>query len=257
MGAVFSLAYGVAAYAVSLVTLLYLIGFSGNLLVPKSIDSGTGASWAAALGIDLALLGLFAVQHSVMARPAFKAWWTQMVPPAVERSTYLVAACIALAVLYLLWVPIAEPVVWRLQSGASIALAWALFAAGWLILLVSTFLINHFELFGLQQVVARFAGRPVPPVQFKTPLLYRWVRHPIYLGVLLGIWSTPVMTAGHLLFALGISAYVLIGIAFEERDLIARFGERYLRYRAEVGMLLPRSRSARTDGSPTSHYLRR
>ncbi|HEX6017731.1 MAG TPA: hypothetical protein VFZ28_06505 [Burkholderiaceae bacterium] len=158
----------------------------------------------------------------------------------MERSTYGLATGIALALLFWLWVPIAEPVVWRVDSTLAAALLWGVFGLGWLTLLVSTFLINHFELFGLHQVYARVAGRAMPEATFKTPLLYRYVRHPIYLGLLLGFWSAPVMTAGHALFALGASAYILVGIWFEERDLIAQFGARYVRYRAEVGMLIPR-----------------
>ena len=240
MGAFFSFVYGVAAYAASFATLLYVIGFSGNLLVPKSVDVGPSAPLAEAVVVNLLLLGLFGVQHSVMARRGFKQWLTRIVAPAVERSTYLVATCIALALLYWLWVPIAEPVVWRVDSPIGAALLWGLFGLGWVILLISTFLINHFELFGLHQVYARITGRAMPEAQFKTPMLYRYVRHPIYVGLLLGFWSAPVMTAGHALFALGASTYILVGIWFEERDLIAQFGERYLRYRTQVGMLVPR-----------------
>ena len=239
MNAWFSLLYGAAAYAAGLATLLYLIGFSGNLLVTRSVDIGPTGSLAASVVVDLLLLVLFGVQHSVMARRSFKAWLTRIVPAALERSTYLVATCIALALLYGLWVPIPEPVVWKLESATATALAWGLFGLGWVVLLVSTFLINHFELFGLQQVVSRLTGRPMPSPRFRTPLLYRYVRHPIYFGLLLGFWSAPVMTAGHLLFALGASAYILVGIWFEERDLVAQFGERYARYRTQVGMLVP------------------
>jgi methanethiol S-methyltransferase len=244
MRGLFSFVYGVAAYAACLLVLLYLIGFSGNLLVPKSVDIGAGAPWAQALGVDVLLLVLFGVQHSLMARRGFKRWWTRIVAPAVERSTYVVATCIVLALLFWLWLPITAPLVWQVQNQAGVALLWGLFGIGWLLVLVSTFLINHFELFGLQQVFARLRQRAVPEVQFKTPLLYRYVRHPLYLGLLLSLWMVPVMTAGRLLFALGFSAYIGVGIAFEERDLIEQFGERYRRYRAEVGMLLPwRSRS--------------
>jgi methanethiol S-methyltransferase len=244
MRGLFSFVYGVAAYAACLLVLLYLIGFSGNLLVPKSVDIGAGAPWAQALGVDMLLLALFGVQHSVMARRGFKRWWTRIVAPAVERSTYVVATCIVLALLFWLWLPIKAPVVWQVENGVGVALLWGLFGLGWLLALISTFLINHFELFGLQQVFARLRQRVVPEVKFKTPLLYRYVRHPLYLGLLLSLWMVPRMTAGRLLFALGFSAYIGVGIAFEERDLIAQFGDRYRRYRAEVGMLLPwRSRS--------------
>lgn len=235
-----SFVYGVAAYAAGLVALLYFIGFSGNLWVPKSVDIGAGAPMAVALGIDLLLLTLFGIQHSVMARRGFKRRWTRLVPPAVERSTYVVATCVVLALMFWFWVPVTAPVVWQVEDQAAAALLWTVFGLGWVLVLVSTFLINHFELFGLQQVFARLKGRVLPQARFGTPLLYRYVRHPLYLGLLLGFWSVPVMTAGRLVFALGSSAYILIGIAFEERDLLRQFGERYQRYRAEVGMLLPR-----------------
>jgi methanethiol S-methyltransferase len=244
MRGLFSFLYGVAAYAACLLVLLYLIGFSGNLFVPKSVDIGAGAPWAQALGVDVLLLVLFGVQHSVMARRGFKRWWTHVVPPAVERSTYVVATCTVLALMFWFWLPIQAPVVWQVENSVGAALLWGLFGVGWLLVLISTFLINHFELFGLQQVFARLRRRVVPEVQFKTPLLYRYVRHPLYLGLLLSLWMVPRMTAGRLLFAVGFSAYIGVGIAFEERDLIAQFGDRYRRYRAEVGMLLPwRSRS--------------
>jgi protein-S-isoprenylcysteine O-methyltransferase Ste14 len=240
MGALFSFLYGVAAYAVGFAALAYLIGFSGNLLVSKSVDIGPTGSLGEAVAVDLLLLGLFALQHSVMARRGFKLWWTRIVPPAVERSTYVAATSIALALLYWQWMPVPEPVMWRADSAVAVALLWGSSGIGWIVLLFSTFLINHCELFGLRQVYARLTGRTMPEARFMTPLLYHYVRHPIYLGLLLGFWSAPVMTAGHLLFALGASAYILAGIWFEERDLIAQFGERYRRYRTEVGMLVPR-----------------
>ncbi|MBK7249887.1 MAG: isoprenylcysteine carboxylmethyltransferase family protein [Gammaproteobacteria bacterium] len=232
--------YGVAAYLAGLFALLYVIGFSGNLLVPKSVDTGLGARWDTTLGIDLALLALFGVQHSVMARRGFKRWWTQFVPAALERSTYLLATCAVLALMFWLWVPMPKPIVWRVEDEAGAALLWGLFWLGWSLVLISTFLINHFELFGLRQVFSRLTQRPLPPPQFETPLFYRYVRHPLYAGLLLSLWSLPVMTAGRLLFAVGLSTYILIGIGFEERDLLLQFGERYRHYRARVGMVLPR-----------------
>ncbi len=240
MRGLISFFYGVTAYMACLAALLYLIGFSGNLLVPKSVDVGASTPWAEALGINLLLLALFGVQHSVMARRGFKRWWTRVVPPAVERSTYVVAACAVLALMFWFWVPISAPIVWQVEHITGVALLWGLFGIGWLLVLVSTFLINHFELFGLQQVFARLTQRALPEAKFKTPLLYRYVRHPLYVGLLLSFWAVPVMTAGRLLFATGFTVYILIGIAFEERDLLEQFGERYRRYRAEVGMLLPR-----------------
>jgi protein-S-isoprenylcysteine O-methyltransferase Ste14 len=240
MRGLLSFVYGVVAYVACLAALLYLIGFSGNLLVPRSVDVGPAAPWLQALGVDLLLLALFGLQHSVMARRGFKRRWTRLVPPAVERSTYVVATCIVLALMFAFWLPIEAPVVWKVEDRRGATLLWSLFGLGWLLVLLSTFLINHFELFGLQQVFARLTNRPVPEVQFRTPLLYRYVRHPLYAGLLLSFWMVPVMTAGRLLFAAGLSAYILVGIAFEERDLIAQFGDRYRRYRTEVGMLLPR-----------------
>ncbi len=240
MGAIFSFLYGLIAYSACLGALLYLMGFSGNVLVPSSVDSGTAATLSEALSINVLLLSLFAVQHSVMARQAFKRVWTRIVPQAVERSTYVLATSIVLALLFWQWRPIPEPIVWRIGNAAAAELLWAMFWLGWVLVLVSTFLINHFELFGLQQVFARLTGRAMPAAQFRTPLLYRYVRHPLYLGILLSLWSVPVMTAGHLLFSMGLSSYVFAGIWFEERDLVAQFGERYRRYRAEVGMLVPR-----------------
>jgi protein-S-isoprenylcysteine O-methyltransferase Ste14 len=240
MAAIFSLLYGLAAYAAGLVALLYLIGFSGGVLVPKSVDGGAAAPWAQALFVDLLLLGLFGVQHSVMARGAFKRWWTRIVPQPVERSTYVLMTSIVLALFFWQWRPIPVPIVWRIENAAAVQLLWATFWLGWVLVLLSTFLINHFELFGLQQVFARLTGREMPAQGFKTPLLYRYLRHPLYLGILLSLWAVPLMTAGHLLFSMGLSSYIFVGIWFEERDLIAQFGERYRRYRAEVGMLVPR-----------------
>ena len=240
MRGLLSFLYGVAAYVACLAVLLYFVGFSGNLLVPRSVDVGAAAPWTEALGTDLPLLALFGVQHSVMARRGFKRWWTRVVPPVVERSTYVVATCAVLALMFWFWVPVGSPLVWQVENRAGVALLWSVFGLGWVMVLVSTFLINHFELFGLQQVFARLMQRTLPEARFKTPLLYRYVRHPLYAGLLLSFWAVPVMSAGRVLFALGFSAYILIGVQFEERDLLQQFGERYRRYREQVGMLLPR-----------------
>jgi protein-S-isoprenylcysteine O-methyltransferase Ste14 len=239
MGGFLSLVYGVAVYVFFLGTFLYAVAFIGNLWVPKSIDSGAAGPLAEALIVNLSLLGLFAVQHSVMARRSFKRWWTQIVPPAVERSTYVLAASLALALLVWQWQPIPQPIVWKVESSIGIQVLQVVFWLGWALLLLSTFLINHFELFGLRQVLARLTGHEIPEAEFRTPLVYRYVRHPIYLGFVLGMWAAPVMSAGHLLFAAGGTGYILIGIWFEERDLVAQFGSRYRAYRAQVGMLLP------------------
>jgi methanethiol S-methyltransferase len=239
MGALLSLCYGLVVYAFFLGTFLYTIGFIGNIFVPKSIDTGTVAPLAQALIVNLLLLGLFAVQHSVMARRSFKDRWTRIVSPFVERSTFVLATSLVLTLLLWQWQPIPEPVVWSVHNAVTTKLIWVVFWLGWAVLLTSTFLINHFELFGVSQVVAHVTGGDLPKPQFRTPFFYRYVRHPLYLGFLLSFWAAPVMTAGHLLFSIGCTGYILIGIWFEERDLIAQFGDQYRRYRNQVGMLVP------------------
>jgi methanethiol S-methyltransferase len=248
MGAFVAVAYGIAAYLFFAATFVYAIGFVGNVLVPRTIDSGANSPLMEAILVNVALLGVFAVQHSVMARRGFKQWWTRIVPPAVERSTYVLAASAALALLLWQWRPIATPVIWRVEGQAGVMLLQAVFWLGWGVLLVSTFLINHFELFGLRQVYARLRGGEIPAPQFATPLFYRHVRHPIYLGFLLAFWAAPVMSAGHLLFSLATTGYIVIGIWFEERDLVAQFGDRYRAYRRQVGMLLPWPRRKSSRG---------
>jgi protein-S-isoprenylcysteine O-methyltransferase Ste14 len=239
MNALFAVAYALLSYAVFVVSFLYAVGFVGNMVVPKSIDVGAGdAPLAQALIVDLLLLALFAVQHSVMARPAFKRWWTSFVPKSVERSTYVLFASLTLLLLYWQWQPMAATV-WHVEHPLAVLALQIVFWGGFALVLASSFLINHLELFGLSQVLARVSGdEPAPPV-FRTPLLYRHVRHPLYLGFLLAFWAAPVMSIGHLLFAIATSGYILIGIWFEERDLIDQFGDRYRRYREQVSMLLP------------------
>jgi protein-S-isoprenylcysteine O-methyltransferase Ste14 len=243
MGGIVALFYGIASYIVFFVTFLYAIGFVENVLVAKTIDSGPAAPTAAAIIINLVLMSVFAIQHSVMARPQFKAWWTRVIPPTVERTTYVLLASLALAFLIWQWRPI-PAVIWQV-SNPSIAIAlMALSGLGWVIVLTSTFLINHFELFGLHQVANNLVARPMPTARFRTPLYYRFVRHPIYLGFIIAFWAAPVMTAGHLLFAAVTTAYILVGIQLEEHDLIQVFGDQYRTYRQRVSMLVPWRKSA-------------
>ncbi len=237
-GGIVAVLYGAVAYLLFLATFLYAIAFVGNLPVPKTIDSGAAGPAVTALLVNTLLLGLFAIQHSVMARPAFKRWWTRFVPPSVERTTFVLLASLVLLLLYWQWRPM-PGVIWSVTNPTAAMILHALFWIGWATVLVSTFLINHFELFGLQQVFARFRNRALPAPVFKTPLLYKAVRHPIYLGFLLAFWATPQMSAGHLLFAVATTGYIFIGIWLEERDLIAMFGDQYRRYRAQVWMLIP------------------
>jgi protein-S-isoprenylcysteine O-methyltransferase Ste14 len=233
-----AVAYGVASYLIFLAAFLYAVGFVGNLLIPKSVDSGTGSPPGYAVLIDSALLALFAVPHSVMARTAFKRWWTKFVPPPVERSTYVLVSSLLLGLLFWQWRPIPS-VVWHVENPVGRWLLHAAFWFGWAIVLVSTFLIDHFYLFGLRQVYLFAAGRPYRPVDFNTPGLYRYVRHPLMTGFLIAFWAAPTMTAGHLLFAVATTAYILVGLRFEERDLERFHGERYRAYRQQAGMLLP------------------
>jgi protein-S-isoprenylcysteine O-methyltransferase Ste14 len=239
MAGLFAVLYGIVAYGAFLFSLLYAIGFVGNFVVPKSIDSGVAGPFLESLIINTLLLGLFAVQHSVMAREGFKRVWTRLVPKSVERSTYVLLASLVLLVLYWQWRPMPEPVIWTADNPTAVALLNAVFWFGWGLLLVSTCLISHFQLFGLSQVFARMLGKELPEAQFRTPLLYRHVRHPIYLSFLLAFWATPSMTAGHLLFSLATTGYILIAIQLEERDLIRMFGDKYRRYRQHVAMLVP------------------
>ena len=237
-GGIAAVLYGVVAYALFLGTFLYAIGFVGNFAVPKTIDSGEAGPIGVALAVNALLLGLFAIQHSVMARPAFKRWWTQVVPQAVERTTYVLLTTLILVLLFWQWRPITG-VVWSVSNPIGAAILQAIFWLGFAIVLMSTFLINHFELFGLRQVYARLRNRALPEPAFRTPLFYKATRHPLYLGFIIAFWATPTMSAGHLLFAIATTGYIFIGIWLEERDLIAAFGDQYRRYREQVSMLIP------------------
>ena len=242
--AIVTLLYGLASYTVFLCTFLYGIGFVDGIVVPKTVDVGlpmgaAGEPLAVSLVVDVALLLVFAVQHSVMARPAFKRGWTRVVPAAAERSTYALLASAALVLLFAEWRPIAGTV-WNAAGTPLGVVLRAIGIVGWALVLASTSMIDHFELFGLKQVWHRLSGRTAAAPEFRTPLVYRHVRHPIYLGFILALWGAPTMSAGHLLFDLGTTGYILVGIWFEERDLVALFGQRYRDYRAQAGMLMPR-----------------
>jgi len=230
--------YGVVAYFAFLIAVLYSIGFVGGFAVPKTVDSGEESSLTKALVVDLLLMSLFAVQHSVMARKPFKQWWTQYVPKSVERSTYVLFASLCLLLLFWQWLPI-PAIVWQIDEPDVAATVAAVGLAGWVIVFTSSFMINHFELFGLHQVANNLTGGEMPAPRFRTPLYYNFVRHPIYLGFIIAFWAAPVMTAGHLLFAAVTTAYIFVGIWLEERDLVEMFGDEYRRYKKRVSMLLP------------------
>jgi methanethiol S-methyltransferase len=234
----FVLAYGALAYLIFLGTFLYAIGFVSQFIVPKTIDSGASPSPLRALIVNLCLMSVFAVQHSGMARQGFKKLFANFASPALERSTYVLMASLTLILLFWQWQPITVTI-WKIETPALAYAATAGGFLGWLIVLYSTFLISHFELFGLTQVISHFAGRLAEPIKFRTPGLYRLIRHPIYLGFIIAFWSTPTMTAGHMLFAAVTTAYIFVGIWLEERDLVALFGEEYRRYKQKVAMLLP------------------
>jgi protein-S-isoprenylcysteine O-methyltransferase Ste14 len=231
-------AYGLVCYAIFFATFLYALGFVGNFLVPVTLDGIPRLGTGAALAIDFGLLGLFAVQHSLMARPFFKRWLTRWIPESAERSTYVLFSSLALIALFLFWQPLGG-VVWDVRDPLWQAVLYALFAFGWLLVLVSTFLINHFDLFGLRQVWLQLRARPYRPLKFGTPGPYKLVRHPLYLGWLFAFWATPTMTGTHLLFAFMTTAYILVAIQLEERDLVTALGDDYVQYRRKVPLIIP------------------
>ena len=238
MRKILHLAYGLAAYALFVGSFLYAIGFVGDFLVPKSIDTGPTTSLGVALLVNTGVLLLFALQHSGMARQAFKRWWTRYVPWPIERSTYVLLASLALILVFVLWRPIPD-VVWNVEYGPARSALWALFGIGWAVVFVSTFMIGHADLFGLQQVWLQLRGRERSEDRFRVPGFYRVVRHPIMTGFLLAFWATPTMTVGHLLFAGATTGYILVAVQLEERDLVARFGDRYREYRRQVPAFFP------------------
>jgi protein-S-isoprenylcysteine O-methyltransferase Ste14 len=242
VGRLIAFTYGLVSYAIFFVTFLYAIGFVCGLVVPKTIDkpidAAPQASLVEALIVNLLLMSVFATQHSVMARRQFKEWWTQFVPKSVERSTYVLLSSLALVLLFWQWRPM-PAVVWQIADPNLAMAVTGLSFLGWLIVLTSTFLINHFELFGLHQIANNLSGRPMPAARFRAPVFYKLVRHPIYLGFIIAFWAAPTMTTGHLLFAAVTTAYILVGIQLEERDLVELFGDEYRRYRQRVSMLVP------------------
>ena len=230
--------YGLLAYAYFFIVFLYLIGFVSDVVVPKTVDSGQPGPWWLAIAVNLGLIALFGIQHSVMARQGFKRWWTRVVPEEAERSTFVVAGSSMLVLMFVFWRPMPE-VVWHMEGAAGFVMI-GLSALGWLMVLASTFIIDHFDLFGVRQVWLQFRNREYTHLPFATRYLYRFVRHPLYLGFLMAFWFTPVMTAGHLLLAAGFTAYILIAVRLEEKDLVTFHGRAYLAYQDQVPMLVPR-----------------
>lgn len=242
MGKILGFAYGVLAYALFFVTFLYAAGFAGNVVVPKSIDSGPDGPFWPSLLTNAMLLSLFAVQHSGMARQGFKRWWTRLVPWPLERSTYVLVSSLLLILLFYAWRPLPS-VVWSVEQPAGRAALLGLFWLGWLTVLLSTFMINHFDLFGLRQVYFQLRAQQYVPLPFRTTALYAYVRHPIMLGFMVAFWATPRMSVGHLVFAIATTGYILVGIWLEDRDMLARFGEVYAAYRRRVPALIPKGAS--------------
>lgn len=242
--------YGVVAYLLFLVAFLYLIGFLANMWVPRTVDSGLAAPLGQAVLINVVLLAVFGIQHTVMARPAFKRWWTRFVPQPVERSTYVLLSSVVLVLLYWQWRTM-PAVIWEVGMPAGRLALWVLFWAGWAIALASTFMISHFDLFGLRQVYLAWRATPYTDLDFHVRFFYRLVRHPLMLGFVIAFWAVPTMTAGHLLFSIGMTGYILVATQFEERDLVAALGNQYRDYRREVPMLVPLARLPRRHPTGT------
>jgi methanethiol S-methyltransferase len=249
MKKILSLLYGVLCYLSFVAAFLYAVGFVGNFIVPKTIDGKTEGNLLSAILIDASLLLLFALQHSIMARPVFKRWWMKIVPHHLERSSYVLLASLCLGLMMWQWQPVGG-LVWSIENAGIKAALYILFLTGWLIVLGSTFLINHFDLFGLRQVWLNFQGKPYRQLEFRTPVFYRFVRHPLYFGFLLAFWSTPVMTVTHLIFAVITTGYVLTAIQLEERDLLTQFGRKYRLYKRKVPMIIPFTRNKKQKPLP-------
>lgn len=252
MSKLLSLIYGIIAYVVFFVSFLYAIGFTGNIVVPKSIDSGTETGLVGSLIVNLVLLGLFAVQHTIMARPGFKKWFTRYIPEAVERSTFVLAASLLLLLLFWQWRPLTGTI-WHIENSIGSGVIWAVFCVGWLMVLYSTFLINHYDLFGLRQVFYHFGDRPYSHIDFVKTSLYQHVRHPIMVGFIIAFWATPHMTLGHLLFAVGTTGYIILGVHLEEKDLCRALGSDYREYQSEVPMLCPFTKRKNKQQDAATH----
>ena len=251
MNRLLTVAYGAASYVAFLAAFLYAIGFVGDVVVPRTVDHGVDARLAEAVVVNVLLLGLFAVQHSVMARPAFKRWWTRLVPKSIERSTYVLISSLVLFLLFWQWRTM-PTVIWDVSWRPGRIGLYALFWLGWVIVLTATFMINHFDLFGLRQVYLAWREKPYTDLEFRTTLLYQVVRHPIMVGFIIAFWATPTMTAGHLLFAVATTGYILIALQLEEHDLTAALGDRYRQYRSRVPMLVPGLRRHGDETLPTA-----